>query len=66
MEHAPQERLIFANRGQLRDHTAVELCASCGAKLFSRSYFNQLHSGSTGLSIGANGGNCSTLSRSAK
>ena len=36
------------------------------AKLLNRSHFNQLHSDSTGLSIGAYGGNLSRSSRSAK
>ena len=65
MEQVPQNTLIVSLRANSATTRSSSSRTSCGAKLLNRSHFSQLHSGSTGLSIGAHGGSRSRLNRSA-
>src|SRR5258708_4580881 len=66
MEQVPKERLIRTDFRQFADHPRVDLGGVSRPGLLNRPHFNQLHSDSTGWSIGAYGGNLSRSSRPPK
>jgi hypothetical protein len=65
MVQASQELLIVFDRLQFRDHRAIELGCIVRAVIAQAIYLSQPHSGSVGLSIGAQGGRASRHIRSA-